>query len=151
MSPARFQARQRLLFTLAAWQLAQSVSRALCVHRARACVCLPHGSPPCQTVLRSASLGTCRYQGQVSAALVLGGMDCTGPSLYTIYPHGSTDKVRPLSVHASGAGYTFMAALSRRGPTATRAAPKSAVAFRHDGVGLACGHVHLRERLQGRP
>jgi len=32
-----------------------------------------------------------RYQGNVSAALVLGGVDCMGPSLYTIYPHGSTD------------------------------------------------------------
>jgi len=34
-----------------------------------------------------------RYQGNVSAALVLGGVDITGPSLYTIYPHGSTDKL----------------------------------------------------------
>ncbi len=35
----------------------------------------------------------CRYQGHVSAALVLGGVDITGPSLYTVYPHGSTDKL----------------------------------------------------------
>jgi len=34
-----------------------------------------------------------KYQGQVSAALVLGGCDCTGAHLYTIYPHGSTDKL----------------------------------------------------------
>jgi len=34
-----------------------------------------------------------RYQGQVSAALVLGGVDSTGPSLYSIYPHGSVDKL----------------------------------------------------------
>lgn len=34
-----------------------------------------------------------RYQGHVSAALVLGGVDCTGPHLYTIYPHGSTDSL----------------------------------------------------------
>jgi len=34
-----------------------------------------------------------KYQGNVSAALVLGGVDLTGPSLYTIYPHGSTDKL----------------------------------------------------------
>ena len=33
------------------------------------------------------------YQGHVSAALVLGGVDCTGPSLYTVYPHGSTDSL----------------------------------------------------------
>ncbi|KAF9589672.1 hypothetical protein IFM89_026927 [Coptis chinensis] len=31
------------------------------------------------------------YQGHVSAALVLGGVDITGPHLHTIYPHGSTD------------------------------------------------------------
>jgi len=34
-----------------------------------------------------------RYQGHVSAALVLGGVDCNGPSLYTVYPHGSTDSL----------------------------------------------------------
>jgi len=34
-----------------------------------------------------------RYQGHVSAALVLGGVDCSGPSLYTVYPHGSTDSL----------------------------------------------------------
>ena len=33
------------------------------------------------------------YQGHVSAALVLGGVDVSGPHLYTIYPHGSTDKL----------------------------------------------------------
>lgn len=32
-----------------------------------------------------------RYQGHVSAALVLGGVDLTGPKLYTVAPHGSTD------------------------------------------------------------
>lgn len=34
-----------------------------------------------------------RYQGHISAALVLGGVDNTGAHLYTIYPHGSTDKL----------------------------------------------------------
>lgn len=29
-----------------------------------------------------------RYQGHISAALVLGGVDATGPHLYTVYPHG---------------------------------------------------------------
>ena len=29
-----------------------------------------------------------RYQGHVSAALVLGGVDFNGPHLYTVYPHG---------------------------------------------------------------
>lgn len=34
-----------------------------------------------------------QYQGYVSAALVLGGVDSTGAHLYTIYPHGSTDSL----------------------------------------------------------
>jgi len=35
-----------------------------------------------------------QYQGYVSAALVLGGVDpIDGPQLYTVYPHGSTDKL----------------------------------------------------------
>lgn len=34
-----------------------------------------------------------RYQGYIGAALVLGGIDVTGPHLYSIYPHGSTDKL----------------------------------------------------------
>ena len=33
-----------------------------------------------------------RYQGQISAALVLGGVDATGPHVFQIYPHGSTGK-----------------------------------------------------------
>jgi len=34
-----------------------------------------------------------RYQGYISAALVLGGVDSTGPHLYSVWPHGSTDKL----------------------------------------------------------
>ena len=34
-----------------------------------------------------------KYQGNVSAALVLGGVDCCGPALYSVYPHGSTDSL----------------------------------------------------------
>ncbi|KIM43776.1 hypothetical protein M413DRAFT_443676 [Hebeloma cylindrosporum] len=34
-----------------------------------------------------------RYQGNIGAALVLGGVDSTGPHLFTIHPHGSTDKL----------------------------------------------------------
>ncbi|KAK3087039.1 hypothetical protein FSP39_000856, partial [Pinctada imbricata] len=34
-----------------------------------------------------------RYHGYISAALVLGGVDSTGPHLYSVYPHGSTDKL----------------------------------------------------------
>jgi len=34
-----------------------------------------------------------RYQGHIGAALVLGGVDATGPHLFTVHPHGSTDKL----------------------------------------------------------
>eukprot|EP00871_Galdieria_phlegrea_P000569 jgi/Galph1/1512/GphlegSOOS_G193.1 len=42
-----------------------------------------------------------RYQGHVSAALVLGGVDFYGPHLYTVYPHGSTDRL-PFVTMGSG-------------------------------------------------
>ncbi|XP_041369016.1 proteasome subunit beta type-7-like [Gigantopelta aegis] len=34
-----------------------------------------------------------RYHGYVSAALVLGGVDSMGAHLYSVWPHGSTDKL----------------------------------------------------------
>jgi 20S proteasome subunit beta 2 len=34
-----------------------------------------------------------RYQGHVSAALVLGGVDIHGPYLGSVHPHGSSDKL----------------------------------------------------------
>jgi len=42
-----------------------------------------------------------QYQGFISAALVLGGVDATGSHLYTVYPHGSTDKL-PYATMGSG-------------------------------------------------
>uniref|UniRef100_A0A0D6R8E9 Proteasome subunit beta n=1 Tax=Araucaria cunninghamii TaxID=56994 RepID=A0A0D6R8E9_ARACU len=50
------------------------------------------------TVLKSHLFG---YQGYVSAALVLGGVDVSGPHLHTIYPHGSTDTL-PFATMGSG-------------------------------------------------
>lgn len=40
------------------------------------------------TRLPSLPLHSLSYQGHVSAALVLGGVDVTGPHLYTVWPHG---------------------------------------------------------------
>jgi 20S proteasome subunit beta 2 len=34
-----------------------------------------------------------RYQGHISAAMIMGGCDVNGPQLYQCYPHGSTSKV----------------------------------------------------------
>jgi len=42
-----------------------------------------------------------QHQGHISAALVLGGVDCTGSHLYTVYPHGSTDRL-PYATMGSG-------------------------------------------------
>ncbi|CAD5121585.1 DgyrCDS10083 [Dimorphilus gyrociliatus] len=42
-----------------------------------------------------------RYQGHISAALVLGGVDVTGPHLSCIYPHGSSS-VLPFVTMGSG-------------------------------------------------
>jgi len=42
-----------------------------------------------------------RYQGQISAALVLGGCDVNGPHVFQIYPHGSTAKL-PYTTMGSG-------------------------------------------------
>lgn len=41
------------------------------------------------------------YQGHVSAALVLGGVDVTGSHLHTVFPHGSTDSL-PFATMGSG-------------------------------------------------
>jgi 20S proteasome subunit beta 2 len=42
-----------------------------------------------------------KYQGHVSAALVLGGVDVHGPHLYSIHPHGSTQRL-PYTTMGSG-------------------------------------------------
>lgn len=54
------------------------------------------------------------YQGYVSAALVLGGVDVTGSYLYTVHPHGSVDRLPYVSMGSGSlaamavleAGYT---------------------------------------------
>jgi len=45
------------------------------------------------TVVRRLSTMLFKYQGYIGCALVLGGVDVTGPSLYQIYPHGSTSSL----------------------------------------------------------
>ncbi|EDW82389.1 uncharacterized protein Dwil_GK25153 [Drosophila willistoni] len=42
-----------------------------------------------------------RYQGHISAALVMGGVDKAGPQIYCIYPCGSNDKI-PYAAMGSG-------------------------------------------------
>lgn len=56
-----------------------------------------------------------RYQGHISAALVLGGVDKTGPHLYSIHPHGSSDKL-PYTTMGSGSLAAMSVFESRWGP-----------------------------------
>lgn len=53
-----------------------------------------------------AALCLFRYQGYIGAALVLGGVDCNGPHLYSIYPHGSTDKLPYVTMGQSQTRHT---------------------------------------------
>jgi 20S proteasome subunit beta 2 len=53
------------------------------------------------TVVRRLSTTLFKYQGYIGCALVLGGVDVTGPHLYQIYPHGSTDNL-PFTTMGSG-------------------------------------------------
>ncbi|XP_067826299.1 proteasome subunit beta type-7-like [Heptranchias perlo] len=39
-----------------------------------------------------------RYQGHIGTSVIVGGVDCTGPHLYSVYPHGSTDKLPYVSM-----------------------------------------------------
>merc|ERR1712066_308937 len=63
---------------------------------------LAMGTQPrvCSVVRRLSSM-LFRYQGYVGCALVLGGVDVTGPKLYQIAPHGSTDCL-PFTTMGSG-------------------------------------------------
>ncbi|XP_074608669.1 proteasome subunit beta type-7-like isoform X2 [Acropora palmata] len=59
------------------------------------------------TALRMLKQRLFRYQGYISAALVLGGVNLNGPTLHTVYPHGSTDKLPYVTM-----GYGSLAAMS---------------------------------------
>lgn len=41
-----------------------------------------------------------RYQGHVGSSLIVGGVDVTGAHLYSVYPHGSYDKLPFLTMGA---------------------------------------------------
>lgn len=44
-----------------------------------------------------------RYQGHVGSSLIVGGTDVTGAHLYSVYPHGSYDKLPYLSMGSGSA------------------------------------------------
>ena len=51
-----------------------------------------------QTALRMIKQMLFRYGGHIGAYLVLGGVDCTGPHLFTIHAAGSTDRLPYVSM-----------------------------------------------------
>ena len=57
------------------------------------CACASYAKHSTIPTSNHALLTTHRHQGQIGAALVLGGFDIDGPQLFTIAPHGSTDKL----------------------------------------------------------
>ncbi|XP_003965094.1 proteasome subunit beta type-10 [Takifugu rubripes] len=61
------------------------------------------GRPPLvATVTRQLKQMLFRYQGHVGSSLIIGGTDVTGAHLYSVYPHGSYDKL-PYLTMGSGA------------------------------------------------
>jgi 20S proteasome subunit beta 2 len=58
-------------------------------------------APRVKTVLTRLSQKLFQYQGHISAALVLGGVDTEGSHLYTVHPHGSVDRL-PYASMGSG-------------------------------------------------
>uniref|UniRef100_A0A3Q3WE57 Proteasome subunit beta n=1 Tax=Mola mola TaxID=94237 RepID=A0A3Q3WE57_MOLML len=44
-----------------------------------------------------------RYQGHVGSSLIVGGVDVTGAHLYSVYPHGSYDKLPYVSMGSGAA------------------------------------------------
>uniref|UniRef100_A0A672PFH6 Proteasome subunit beta n=1 Tax=Sinocyclocheilus grahami TaxID=75366 RepID=A0A672PFH6_SINGR len=55
---------------------------------------LSTGRPPLVAmVTRQLKQMLFRYQGHIGSSLIVGGVDINGPQLYSIYPHGSYDKL----------------------------------------------------------
>ncbi|KAJ2234928.1 proteasome core particle subunit beta 2 [Coemansia sp. RSA 1722] len=71
-----------------------------------------------------------RHQGHIGAALILGGYDVTGPHLFGIFPHGSTDKL-PYMTDGSGSLAAMSMFESRWTPNMTR---EEAIELVKDGV-----------------
>ncbi|XP_076862392.1 proteasome subunit beta type-10 [Brachyhypopomus gauderio] len=65
--------------------------------------CLSTGRPPLVvTVTRQLKQMLFRYQGHIGCSVIVGGVDVYGPQLYSIFPHGSYDKL-PFLTMGSGA------------------------------------------------
>ncbi|KAG5460205.1 MAG: nucleophile aminohydrolase [Olpidium bornovanus] len=69
-----------------------------------------------------------KYQGHIGAALVLGGYDFNGPQLFTIHPHGSTDKL-PFVTMGSGSLAAMAIFESRYKPNMTVSRRRSLISM----------------------
>ncbi|CAM9091416.1 unnamed protein product [Phaeothamnion confervicola] len=76
-----------------------------------------------------------RARGAISAALVLGGVDASGPRLYQIHPHGSSDRV-PYAALGSGS-LAAMSVLESRHPLSLVASPATAATAAAAAAGTA--------------
>lgn len=78
-------------------------------------------------------------QGYIGCAIVLGGVDCRGPSLYNIHPHGSTDTC---SYAAMGSGSLNAMAVLEAGEVqhspSSSAVPSRTEEWSGDSVSRAC-------------
>ncbi|XP_067873317.1 proteasome subunit beta type-7-like [Heterodontus francisci] len=67
-----------------------------------------------------------RYQGHIGASVIVGGVDCSGPHLYAVYPHGSTDKL-PFVAMGSGSAAAMAVLEDRFKPNMEEEAAKQLV------------------------
>lgn len=78
-------------------QVTKMVEKSLALHRMET----GRENVRCVTACRMLSQHLFKYQGHVSTGLILGGVDCKGPGVYSIAPHGSTAKL-PYTTQGSG-------------------------------------------------
>uniref|UniRef100_A0A8C1U4P2 Proteasome subunit beta n=1 Tax=Cyprinus carpio TaxID=7962 RepID=A0A8C1U4P2_CYPCA len=65
---------------------------------------LSTGRPPLVAmVTRQLKQMLFRYQGHIGSSLIVGGVDVNGPQLYSVYPHGSYDKLPFLTMGTQNA------------------------------------------------
>ncbi|TNM92449.1 hypothetical protein fugu_019461 [Takifugu bimaculatus] len=114
------------------------------------------GRPPLvATVTRQLKQMLFRYQGHVGSSLIIGGTDVTGAHLYSVYPHGSYDKL-PYLTMGSGAAAAISVLEDRYKPNMELEEAKNlmrdtiaAGIFTDLGSGSNCGPVHYHTSWGG--
>ncbi|XP_078501972.1 proteasome subunit beta type-7-like isoform X1 [Lissotriton helveticus] len=83
-------------------------------------------TPRVVTVNRMLKQMLFRYQGHIGASIIVGGVDCKGSHLYSIYPHGSTDTL-PFVAMGSGSAAAIAVLEDRFKPNLEREDAKQLV------------------------